>query len=395
MGDHEQALLITVSGEDRPGISSALFRVLDLEPATIIDVEQVTINGRLTLAVLISVSTIEGAQALATAVRELATANDLQCDVIFTNNETESVVETLHVTVIGQPLKPLAMAQIAESISTCDGNIERINRLARSPVTALEFDVSGADLHALKEALTRQAISHSVDIAVQRGGLGRHRKRLVVIDVDSTLIQDEVIDLLAAKAEVADEVKAITELAMTGQVDFVEAVKQRVGLLAGLSTEALAEVRTSLRLTPGARNLIDTLKLLDHEVAVVSGGFKEIIDPLLLDLNIHLSRANSLEIADGKLTGRLQGAIVDRIGKKNALLEFAKEVGVSLSQCVAIGDGANDLDMISAAGLGIAFNAKEVVRKAADTSLSNPFLDSVLYLLGIPSDMNATRLLED
>ena len=223
-------------------------------------------------------------------------------------------------------------------------------------------------------------------MAVQRGGLHRRALRLIVMDVDSTLIQDEVIDLLAERAGCADEVAKVTAAAMGGELDFTASLRERVSLLAGLPAGVLDEVRAGLRLTAGARTLIGTLSGLGYKSGIVSGGFIQVIGPLAAELGIDYVAANELEISAGKLTGRLAGPVIDRAGKADALRRFAAEAGVPLSQAVAVGDGANDLDMIAAAGLGIAFNAKPVVRDAADTSLSVPYLDAILYLLGISSD---------
>jgi phosphoserine phosphatase len=211
----------------------------------------------------------------------------------------------------------------------------------------------------------------------------RWAKKLVVMDVDSTLIQQEVIELLADRAGVGEEVREITNKAMNGDLDFASSLKARVALLKGLDATILDSVRQEITLTPGARTLIDTLHALGHSVAVVSGGFTAVIEPLLQELGITHYRANSLEIVDGRLTGELVGEIVDRAGKAQALRDFATIEGVNLGQTIAIGDGANDLDMIEIAGLGIAFNAKPAVKAMADSSVSAPYLDSVLYLLGI------------
>jgi phosphoserine phosphatase len=203
------------------------------------------------------------------------------------------------------------------------------------------------------------------------------------MDVDSTLIQDEVIELLAAHAGRAAEVSAVTEAAMRGELDFSESLRQRVAVLEGLPAGVLDDVRAAVRLTPGARTLVRTLKRLGFTVAVVSGGFIEIVGDLARELEIDHARANHLEIVDGRLTGRVVGEIVDRAGKARALRAFAEQEGLPLSRTVAIGDGANDLDMLEVAGLGIAFNAKPVVREQADTAVNVPYLDAVLYLLGI------------
>jgi len=225
-----------------------------------------------------------------------------------------------------------------------------------------------------------------VDVAVQRSGLHRRAMRLVVMDVDSTLISGEAIDLLAARAGCAAKVAELTAAAMRGELDFAAALRERVALLAGLDESVLDEVRGELRLAPGARTLIRTLHRLGFRCGIVSGGFSQITGPLAAELGIDYTAANTLEIAAGKLTGKLTGPVIDRAGKADVLRRFAAQAGVPVSQAVAIGDGANDLDMIAAAGLGVAFNARQVVRDAADTSVSVPYLDSVLYLLGVPRD---------
>ena len=206
---------------------------------------------------------------------------------------------------------------------------------------------------------------------------------LVVMDVDSTLIQDEVIEVLARHAGREDRVRAVTDAAMRGELDFAESLHARVAELAGLPEEVIEQVRGEIRLTPGARTLCRTLKRLGYRIALVSGGFSEVIGPLAEDLGVDAVRANGLEIEDGVLTGRVRGPVIDRAAKEQALREFAAEFGIESSRTVAIGDGANDLDMLAAAGHGIAFNAKPVVQAAADSSINVPYLDTVLYLMGI------------
>jgi phosphoserine phosphatase len=207
--------------------------------------------------------------------------------------------------------------------------------------------------------------------------------RLVVMDVDSTLVQGEVIEMLAERAGCLEEVAAVTTAAMHGDLDFAESLTRRVALLEGLDAGALDDVYDNLLLTPGARTLVRTLKRLGYRFAIVSGGFSQITDRLAAELGIDFAAANELEIVDGRLTGRIVGPVVDRQGKAEALRRFAAEVGVSPAATVAVGDGANDLDMLAAAGLGVAFNAKPVVQQAADTTVNVPFLDTVIYLLGI------------
>ncbi len=377
--------LILVSGEDRPGITEALFDTLAPFSMTIIDIEQVVIRSRLILTILISLDRAH-AEAIEVDVNEKAASLDLDIAIAFSEQKSESIAAKTgltHVVILSQELKPSALAAIAAAIAGVNANIERIQRTASYPVTAIECVVSGASTTVLKSALTPLATEHSVDIAVSPGGLMRWAKKLVLMDVDSTLIAQEVIELLGAKAGVQDQVKAITDRAMSGEIDFEASLRERVALLKGLHESVIAEVRDEISLTPGAKTLVITLQKLGHTVAVVSGGFINVIQPLLASLNIRHYRANTLEIKDGHLTGNLQGPVIDRAAKATALRDFAKFENVELEQTVAIGDGANDLDMIALAGLGIAFNAKPAVRAAADSALSAPYLDSVLYLLGI------------
>jgi phosphoserine phosphatase len=377
--------LVLVSGEDRPGITEALFSVLAPFSLSIVDIEQVVIRSRLILTILITLD-----KAHAKAVEEDLNAQgeilNLDIAVAFSEQESESIAVKsglTHVVVLSQDLKPTALAGLAAAIADAGGNIERIHRTASYPVTAIELLVSAVPIAILKESLAARASDLEVDIAVSPGGLMRWAKKLVIMDVDSTLISQEVIELLGAKAGVAEEIHAITDRAMAGEIDFEESLRERVGLLKGLPLSVIDEVRSEISLTPGARTLVKTLQRLGHTVAVVSGGFTEVILPLLVSLDISHYRANSLESKDGLLTGGLVGPIVDRAAKASALREFAALEKIEIEQTVAIGDGANDLDMIALAGLGIAFNAKPAVRAAADSALSAPYLDSVLYLLGI------------
>jgi phosphoserine phosphatase len=255
--------------------------------------------------------------------------------------------------------------------------------MARYPVTAIDLHVSGADPDRLRSLLAAEAVEQGIDVAVQAANLQRHGMRLIVMDVDSTLIQGEVIELLAAHGDHAGEVAAVTEAAMRGELDFEESLRARVALLEGIQASALDDVYDALVLAPGARTLVRTLRRLGYRFGLVSGGFSQITDRLAADLGIHYSRANELEVVDGRLTGRIVGDVLDRAGKAVALRHFAEQVGVPLAAVVAVGDGANDLDMLGAAGLGVAFNAKPVVRDAADTAVNVPYLDTIMYLLGI------------
>jgi phosphoserine phosphatase len=377
--------LILVSGIDTPGITQALFETLAPFAITVLDIEQVVIRERLILTVLISLNPAH-AEAIDSDLEECGKSLGVDIATSFQEQGQSTIAVKsglVHVVALGNPLTPTAIAAIASAIASLGGNIERIHRTASYPITAIEFNVSGADQIAIRQGLAEVAITHSVDIAVSPGGLMRWAKKLVVMDVDSTLIQQEVIELLAAKAGVEDDVKSITEAAMRGELDFAASLKARVALLAGLPESVIDEVRAEIALTPGARTLVKTLQQLGHSVAVVSGGFTAVIEPLIKELGISHYRANTLEVVDGKLTGLVIEPIVDRAAKATALRDFAAIEGVQLEQTVAIGDGANDLDMISIAGLGIAFNAKPAVKAAAASSVSAPYLDSVLYLLGI------------
>ncbi|MBV9794920.1 MAG: phosphoserine phosphatase SerB [Actinobacteria bacterium] len=379
-------LLITLTGRDRPGVTSRLFGALTGHELSVLDIEQVVIRGRLVLGVLCASAAPPDLTAIHRNVSALAADLGLDAEITTGSPDAPRRRGRLHVSLLGSPLSPEAINAIAGRIAASGANIDRITRLASDPVTCVELDVSGAAPATLRTELSREAAQRRVDVAVQRGGLQRRAMRLIVMDVDSTLIQDEVIDLLADRAGCAAEVAKVTEATMRGELDFEASLRERVALLAGLSEDVLDGVRGELRLTPGARTLIRTLKRLGYRCGIVSGGFTEIIDPLAAALGIDYVAANVLEIAGGKLTGRVAGEVIDRAGKAAALRRFADQAGVPLSQTVAVGDGANDLDMIAAAGLGIAFNAKPMVRDAADTALSVPYLDTVLYLLGISSD---------
>jgi phosphoserine phosphatase len=382
-------VLITLTGRDRPGVTSRLFAVLAQHPLEVLDIEQVVIRGRLVLGVLLDCGSPPDLTGIHSAVSLLASDLGLEAEITaWSGPVTRAPARSgrLNVTLLGSPLTPAAITAIAGRIAASGANIDRISRLAQRPVTCIEMEISGGDPVTLREDLARSAVAHGVDVAVQRGGLHRRALRLIVMDVDSTLIRDEVIDLLAARAGCADEVSKVTAAAMRGELDFASSLAERVQLLAGLDAAVLDEVRGELRLTAGARTLISTLSGLGYKFGIVSGGFVQVIAPLAAELGIGYVAANELEVTAGKLTGRLSGPVIDRAAKASALRRFAAAAGVPLSQTVAVGDGANDLDMIAAAGLGIAFNAKPAVRDAADTSLSVPYLDAILYLLGISSD---------
>jgi phosphoserine phosphatase len=381
-------VLITVSGPDKPGVSSVLFAVLTRHGVEILDVEQVVIRGQLVLGAL--VSTDHDPEGLQEAVEQaMATVQMAVTVEVGADPLSPARLGSSHVLVVlGRPVTARQFAEVARRLAALDANIDAIRRVADYPVTGLELRVSVAHDSPEADAELRSALAEvssriGLDIAVEREGLTRRAKRLVVFDVDSTLIQGEVIEMLAARAGCADEVRAVTEAAMRGELDFTQSLERRVALLEGLDEGVLDEVARAIELMPGARTTVRTLKRLGFQCGVVSGGFTRIIAPLAERLGLDFSVANELEIVDGKVTGRVLGDVVDREGKATALRDAAKRFDVPLAQCVAIGDGANDIDMLSAAGLGVAFNAKPALREVADTALSHPYLDVVLFILGV------------
>ena len=377
--------LILVSGEDRPGITEKLMSLLSEFSVLVLDIEQLVIRGRLILTVLISLDESHGSAIAADLeLLEKEIGFDIAIDFAEDQNSTENPAN-LHVVIISDSLKPASIAVVAAELSKIQANISAIRRTSSEPLTAIELDISCPDksIKEVQKLLAVVAISHKIDLAVEQGNGMRSAKRLVMLDMDSTLIVQEVIDLLAAKAGVAEEVSAITQKAMAGEMDFAQSLQARVSLLAGLNESMLSEVRSEITLTQGAKKLIQTLHLKGHKVGVVSGGFIDVIEPILKELKIDFYRANKLQILNGKLTGKLEGEIIDRAAKLKALVEFAKNEGVQMSQTVAIGDGANDLDMIESAGLGVAFNAKPKVAAAAATTISGSDLSAVLLLMGL------------
>jgi len=382
--DREQprTLLITLTGKDRPGVTSMVFDTLAKFSVEVIDIEQIVLRRRLILGLL--VSSPRDWKPLREAMEQVAADLGMSLDLDRGSGDNRRRPEgRSHVTVLGTPLRSPAVAAIAGRIADTGANIDRIERMARYPITAIDLHVSGVDPERLRDILAREAAIQGVDIAVQAANLLRRGMRLIVMDVDSTLIQGEVIEMLAAHAGCEAEVARVTEQAMRGEIDFGQSLRDRVALLEGLDASALDKVYDDLVLAPGARTTVRVLKRLGYRFAMVSGGFSQLTDRLAEELGVDFSVANELEIVEGKLTGRVVGPVIDREAKAAALRTFAEQSGVSVHATIAIGDGANDLDMLNAAGLGIAFNAKPVVQEAAHASVNVPYMDAILYLLGI------------
>ncbi|MCU1588330.1 MAG: phosphoserine phosphatase SerB [Frankiales bacterium] len=373
------SLLVTVTGPDHPGVTAALMDVLAAHEAVVEDVEQVVVHGRLLLGLVTTSDEAGLRDALQTAAAELAVSVEFE----HLDDAEQPVRNRHHVVVLAAALGPAALAAVTRRLAAAGANIERIDRLSTWPAQSFELVVSGGDTSRLRSELAAEAVAQEVDIAVERASIYRRARRLVVMDVDSTLVKGEVIEMLAAEAGCEAEVARITQAAMAGELDFEASLRARVRLLEGLPVAAVDRVRAAVVLTPGARTLVRTLKRLGWSVGIVSGGFTAVTDDLQAELGLDHAIANVLEVEGGRLTGRVVGEVVDRAAKAAALRRFAEEEGLLVEQTVAIGDGANDLDMLEAAGLGIAFNAKAVVRDAADTALSVPFLDAVLFLLGV------------
>ena len=377
--------LILVSGEDRPGITESLMQTLSAFSVTIIDIEQLVIRDRLLLTVLLSLDEAH-AEAITEDLGVLQEQIGLDIAIDFTQQDSTKISgETLRVVVVGNSIKPSGLAAVASQIAKLGGNISAIKRTAVDPLISIELELSipNNSLKAVQGALASVAIENKIDLAVEPGGLQRKSKRIVMLDMDSTLIEQEVINLLGQAAGKSSEIEEITDKAMAGDLDFKAALIERVSLLKGLDHNILSQVRDQISLTKGAKKLVDELHQQGHKVGVVSGGFIEVIEPILKSLEIDFYRANKLKIQDGVLTGEIDGPLIDSHAKRMALEEFADQEQVQLEQTVAIGDGANDLEMIKAAGLGIAFNAKPKVAAAADTTISNQDLSTVLLLMGI------------
>lgn len=383
-------LAIRVVGADRPGITADLMSTLAALETDLEDVEQVLVRQRLILAAVVGTERPDSVR------RELAAfgrRHGLSVQLDEVAGVSSAAAETQIITVLAPTITPAALEIITDTLGSLGANIDRIVRLACYPVYCYELRVSGADADDIRTRVTAAGAAARVDVAVQRETLGRRAMRLVAFDVDSTLIQGELIDEVAKIAGCGDEVAAITAAAMAGELDFEEALRARVALLEGFEVDELVRIANEVPFTPGARTLVTTLKRLGFKVVAFSGGFSMMTDVVGRRLGLDATHANALEVVDGRLTGRLEGRVVDRARKGELLEELAEQTGIPLAQTVAVGDGANDLDMLGRAGLGIAFNAKTVLREVADAAISVPYLDVVLFLMGVGrGDVERERL---
>ncbi|WP_255549162.1 MULTISPECIES: phosphoserine phosphatase SerB [unclassified Corynebacterium] len=379
---------MTVTGPDRSGVTAAFFRVLAAHRVQLLDVEQSQFRGRLSLAALVGFN-VDNEEMLRVGLTETMRAYGMQITVEVSDELSPTRPMSTHaVVVLGSPVTAQHISAIGQTLADYGANIDTIRGLSDYPVTGIELLVSVANPEpgggvSLRKALAELTASLGIDIAIERAGLQRRSKRLICFDCDSTLITGEVIEMLAAHAGKEAEVKDVTDRAMRGELDFEESLRERVAVLEGLDASIIDEVARDIQLTPGARTTIRTLKRMGYRAAVVSGGFIQVLENLAADLDLDYVRANTLEIKDGKLTGKVIGEIVDRAAKARLLSEFAADAGLQMHQTVAVGDGANDIDMLSAAGLGIAFNAKPALKEIADTSVNHPYMDEILHILGI------------
>lgn len=391
-------LLIQVSGPDRLGLTHALTRILADHQVRILDIGQALIHDSVALGML-----VEGCNTTCDLLRTDLSRAAENLGVRITANSVDpaeydrwvqnQVKQRYLVTLLGRTIAAAQVAAASEIITRHGWNIDRIERLSSraaldcdTPRTCFEFAISGQGKQeeALRAELMQMTSRFDADVAFQHDNVFRRTRRLVAFDMDSTLIQAEVIDELARLAGVGEQVAKITESAMRGELDFQQSFRKRVGLLAGLPATALDQVIAKVPLTDGAERLISTLRTLGYKTAILSGGFTFFGQYLQARLAIDYLHANELEILDGKVTGRVVSEIVDGQVKARHLRAIAEREGISLEQTIAVGDGANDLPMLNIAGLGVAFRAKPIVRESARHSLSTLGLDGILYLLGVP-----------
>ncbi len=388
------ALLITVAGPDGPGITAQIATLLADAHARILDVEQAVVQRFLTLHFLVA---FDDAQSQGVLKDLLWKARELNLHINFEpvkHEEERAPKQAFAVTLLKPEIGADVLARAATAAAKHGFNIDKIGRLSRARLSSLELLLGGgdnADERGLREELLALEKECGCDVALQREGLLRRSKRLVVLDMDSTLIQQEVIDEIARIHGVYEKVAAVTHRAMNGEVNFDDALRERVKQLEGAPVSVFDQVLEKIELTPGAENFVRVLKRLGYRIAVISGGFVQVTEPIRQKLGLDYGFANELEVANGKLTGRVVGPIVNRQRKADLLESLAQMERISLEQVIAVGDGANDLDMLAKAGLGIAFNAKRSVQEKAKYRFNQRNLDAILYLLGI-TDVDMAEL---
>ena len=390
-------VLISVSGRDRPGITAGLVGLIASMGATLLDIEQVVTRSLLSLSMIVRLGSGLNHQDL---IKELLfKAHELGVQLKFDVLDEKEIQKQIEkenfvITCLGDEVNAEVIARLSALLFEEGVNIEKIGKLTREKLNCIEMTINAEKAinpREMAKKLLRLNAEFGVDISVQKETLFRKAKRLIVMDMDSTLVQMEGIDELAKEAGVGRQVAEITERAMNGELNFKEALRERVRLLKGLPEEVLLRVYSRIPFTPGAKELIRILQKMGYKTAVLSGGFNYFTDRLKEELHLDYAHSNQLEIIDGRLTGEVLGEIVDGLKKSDLMEEIAVKERISLDQTIAIGDGANDLMMIGKAGLGIAFNAKPKVREAAQHSITRKNLDSILYLLGI-SDKDIEQL---
>lgn len=393
---------LTVHGPDRPGICHALCRVLARHRVPVIDIEQASTHRLLSLSFVIDVGHIDDDQDEAALVKELlyegwqagasVRLEPMKDDDFIAFPElADSVNRNLYaITLIGNRVGAEGLAAVTGVLARRSANITNIYKLSRRRLAAVEMIASvpsSEGMAEVKRELLLAAQGLDIDVAVQRENLYRRSKRLVVFDMDSTLIGQEVIDEVARAVGCYEQVAGLTAQAMRGELDFHQAFAARVALLAGARfDDVVARVAPTLELTPGALDLVRALKKLGYKLAVISGGFSAFVDPIKEQLGLDYAFSNELDVEGGLLTGRVRGQVVDRQRKADLLVQVAAAEGIQLDQVMAVGDGANDITMLERAGLGVAFNAKKTVQDAAQVAVNQTSMASLLYLLGIRED---------
>lgn len=386
-------ILVTVSGTDGPGITARLMKIISEYSVSLLDMGQAVTHGLLSLSYVLDLDPNDKTLSANVLKDLLFEANLLGLSLSYKIVEKKSVntllsSEKFSVTCVSPTtITAHFIADIAQTLANHKINIERIDKISPKDFSSLEIATAIAndlDMPILKEELLKVSTLHKVDIAFLKDNIFRRNKRLIVFDMDSTLIQTEVIDELAELCQVGEEVREITHRAMNGDIDFDESLKLRVSKLKGLEVSRMQEILERLPLTPGVEEFLRTVKELGYKVALISGGFTFFADALKVKLGLDYSFANELEMKDGKLTGLVKGTIVNANQKAILVKLIAQQENISLEQVVAIGDGANDLPMLSTAGLGIAFHAKDIVKRKAEQHLSHGPMTSILYFLGIP-----------